>query len=102
MSSSRSLICFSALSHPVRLAIFRQLAANDTEIIPAGELALEFKAPASTMSGHLQTLEQAGLIKSERRSRNICYSLDKDGAQDLVRFLTEDCLKMTCLEAEEV
>lgn len=61
--------------------------------MPAGELADGFDVPPSTMTGHLQALERAGLIRAERRSRFMLYSLDVEGTRIFVQFLLKDCLE---------
>jgi len=91
MSSRNALAGFAALAHPVRLALFRTLCDQAPDRASAGELAQGFDIPPSTMTGHLQALERAGLIKSERRSRFMLYSLDPAGTRELVHFLVEDC-----------
>tara|TARA_R110002096_G_scaffold264377_1_gene457927 strand:+ start:371 stop:697 length:327 start_codon:yes stop_codon:yes gene_type:complete len=91
MKDTQALDAFSALGHPTRLAIFRTLSSVAPRPIPAGELAQTTKTPPSTLSSHLQVLERSGLIVSQRRSRQILYALDIEGARDLVDFLTRDC-----------
>ncbi len=91
MSARDALSAFAALSHPVRLALFRKLCDQAPERASAGELANGFDVPPSTMTGHLQTLERAGLIKVERRSRFMLYSLNPDGTRKLVRYLVDEC-----------
>ena len=91
METRLALAGFSALSHPVRLGLFRALVRCAPDGVAAGELAEQFDTPPSTMTGHLQTLERAGLIRSERRSRRIIYALDPDGTRALVDFVIEDC-----------
>ncbi|WP_300527008.1 helix-turn-helix transcriptional regulator [Maricaulis sp.] len=91
MTTRLALSGFSALSHPVRLALFQALCRRAPERVPAGELAEGFDVPPSTMTGHLRALERAGLIRSERRSRFMLYSLDSEGSQRFIRYLIEDC-----------
>ena len=91
MTARHAVSGFAALSHPVRLALFRMLCEQAPERVSAGELADGFDVPPSTMTGHLQALERAGLIKAERRSRYMLYSLDSEGTRRLVRFFVEEC-----------
>ena len=92
MSSLQALAGYSALAHPLRLALFRELSARAPLSAPAGELATKLGTPPSTMTGHLQTLERAGLIKAKRRARYRLYSLDPTGVQYLIEYLTSDGL----------
>jgi DNA-binding transcriptional ArsR family regulator len=45
----------------------------------------------ATLSFHLAQLERAGLLSSQRHSRQIVYRVDLDGTRRLLAFLTEDC-----------
>lgn len=92
MSSLQALAGFSALAHPLRLALFRELSVRAPLSIPAGELAIKLQTPPSTMTGHLHALEQAGLIKVKKRARYRLYSLDATGVQYLIDYLKDDCL----------
>ncbi|MFS2316611.1 ArsR/SmtB family transcription factor [Maricaulis sp. D1M11] len=91
MTDRDALAGFAALSHPVRLMLFRELASCAPQGVPAGQLAERFDVPPSTMTGHLQSLERAGLLSSERRSRSILYALNMTGARSLVDYLVHDC-----------
>jgi DNA-binding transcriptional ArsR family regulator len=57
----------------------------------AGDIARAVNVPQNTMSSHLATLVNAGLLESRREGRSIIYSVDLDGTQALLRFLLEDC-----------
>ncbi len=91
MTACNALAGFAALAHPVRLALFRRLCDQAPERASAGELAHGFDIPPSTMTGHLQALGRAGLIKAERRSRFMLYSLNPTGTRELVNFLVDEC-----------
>lgn len=91
MTNRLSISGFSALSHPVRLALFQTLCQRAPDTVSAGELASGFDIPPSTMTGHLQALERAGLIRSQRRSRFMLYSLDHEGTRQFLKFLIQDC-----------
>jgi ArsR family transcriptional regulator len=91
MTDRLAISGFAALSHPVRLALFKTLCARAPERVAAGELAQSFDVPPSTMTGHLQALERAGLVRCERRSRFMMYSIDNEGARRLVHFLVDEC-----------
>ena len=91
MTNRLNISGFSALSHPVRLALFQTLCQRAPDTVSAGELASGFDIPPSTMTGHLQALERAGLIRSQRRSRFMLYSLDHEGTRQFLKFLIQDC-----------
>ncbi len=57
-----------ALSDPVRVRIFAEIARSDCPQICSNFLQLgERKIPKSTLSVHFKILREAGLIRSERR-----------------------------------
>jgi DNA-binding transcriptional ArsR family regulator len=56
-----------ALSDPVRVAIFEQIAGSDTRQTCSDFLVVRKRAiPKSTLSQHFKVLREAGLIRSER------------------------------------
>jgi len=57
-----------ALSDPVRMAIFTQIAASSTPQTCSCFLKVSDKAiPKSTLSQHFKMLREAGLIRAERQ-----------------------------------
>ena len=91
MDELRVLAALSALAQPTRLAVFRLLVSREPDGVPAGELARLMGVPQNTMSAHLSTLAQAGLITGERRSRSIIYRADLQTFQTMALFLLQDC-----------
>lgn len=70
-----------ALADPTRRGILRLLRDGD---LPAGEIAARFDLTGATVSHHLSTLREAGLVAAERNGRSIVYSLDATVFQELV------------------
>ncbi len=68
-------IC-KALAHPTRLRILKYLEQTDRCI--CGKIVDLFPLAQSTVSQHLKSLKQAGLIKGEVEGLNTCYCLNKD------------------------
>lgn len=91
MESSSAIDAFSALAQPTRLAIVKLLVRAGQEGVAAGDIAREVAAPPSTLSTHLAILSRAGLIKAQRESRSIIYSMDMDALGGLLVFVVEDC-----------
>ncbi len=87
-TASRSL---AALSQESRLRAFRILVKRGSEGIAAGRIADALEVPHNTMSTHLATLVNAGLVTSRREGRSIIYSIDFDGTRELLSFLMQDC-----------
>lgn len=91
METSRVVAALSALAQETRLSVFRLLVRAGPVGLPAGSISKELGVVASTLSHHLGLLEQAGLVRSLRRGRNVIYTCDIDGVRSLLRFLVEDC-----------
>lgn len=72
-----------ALSHPARLAILQILAARDTCI--CGDLVDELPLAQASVSRHLKTLKDAGLIQGEIDGPRSCYCLDPQALDELRR-----------------
>ncbi len=68
-------IC-KALAHPTRLKIVKYLEQTDRCI--CGRIVDLFSLAQSTVSQHLKSLKQAGLIRGEVEGLNTCYCLNKE------------------------
>ncbi len=80
---------FEALSSTVRRKILAYLSATD---LTAGEIAERFNISKPSISKHLSILENAALIKGERRGQFIHYSLVRDNLMNTVNgYLQEVC-----------
>ncbi len=91
METTTAVTALSALAHPGRLEVFRQLVKAGPEGMPAGEIARAVASPASTLSTNLSILSVAGLVSSRRDGRSIIYAADYAGMGALMAFLLEDC-----------
>jgi len=81
----------AALSQESRLRAFRLLVQSGNEGLAAGKIADALGVPHNTLSTHLATLVNAGLVASRRESRSIIYRIDFDGTRALFAFLMENC-----------
>jgi ArsR family transcriptional regulator, arsenate/arsenite/antimonite-responsive transcriptional repressor len=81
----------AALAHTSRLAVFRLLVCRGPEGHTPGELAEKLGIPAPTLSFHLKTLQQAGLVAADRDGRFLHYRPEIGAVNALVSFLTENC-----------
>jgi ArsR family transcriptional regulator len=80
---------FEALSSTVRRKILAYLSATE---LSAGEIAERFDISKPSISKHLSILENAGLIKSERRGQFIHYSLVRDNLVNTLNgYIQEVC-----------
>jgi DNA-binding transcriptional ArsR family regulator len=91
MDEQATLHALAALAQQTRLQTFRLLVTREPGGVPAGELARLIGVPQNTMSAHLATLSQAGLISGERRSRSIIYRADLARFRETILFLLNDC-----------
>ncbi|MEI2766387.1 MAG: metalloregulator ArsR/SmtB family transcription factor [Dermatophilaceae bacterium] len=77
---------FKALGEPVRLRLASMIAASPEvcvcEITPA------FALSSATISHHLKTLREAGLVDSERRGTFVYYWIRPEALEPLSRLLS--------------
>jgi ArsR family transcriptional regulator len=88
---------FKALSNPNRLLIFLNLLSccpPGTKCISdaavqrcVGELGQDLEIDPSTVSHHLKELRRSGLIRMERRGKNIICWVDRDTVLELANLL---------------
>ena len=64
---------FVALAHPVRRKVLAMLRKGP---LCSGDIAAEFDVAWPTMTGHLKTLKDAGLVTAERSGTSIVYRLN--------------------------
>lgn len=77
-------LVFKALSDPTRRTIIDLLKERD---MTAGDIAERFNMKKPSISHHLNTLQTAGLVLSERSGQHIIYSLNTTVFQDIVTWM---------------
>ena len=75
-----------ALGHPVRVAIIRILVRQEGCI--AGDIVDQLPLAQSTVSQHLKTLKDAGLIRGDVDGPRVCYCVEP-GRVALFKALVE-------------
>ncbi len=80
-----------ALGNPTRLTIYRELVQAGGDGSPVGEIREALDIPASTLSHHISTLVNAGLLTQERDSRNLICRVDHTNMDSLMEFLVINC-----------
>jgi DNA-binding transcriptional ArsR family regulator len=80
-----------ALGHPVRLSVLRSVVQGPEAGTPAGELQARLDIPASTLSHHLATLAEAGLVLVAREGTTLRYRADYGVLRALTEYLWQDC-----------
>jgi len=91
MNEDNVLKMLSALSEKTRLHILRFLIKQGGKGASAGEIGQAVEASSSRASFHLSSLENAGIISSERQSRHIIYQANIGEIGNLISFLLNDC-----------
>ncbi len=80
---------FEALSSTVRRKILAYLAHTD---LTAGEIAARFDISKSAVSQHLNILENAGLVASEKKGQFVHYTLVPDNLTNTLNsYVQEVC-----------
>jgi DNA-binding transcriptional ArsR family regulator len=80
---------FEALASTARRKILAYLSEVD---LTAGEIAARFSMSKPAISKHLQILENAGLVKSEKRGQFVHYALVRENlANTLNGFVQQVC-----------
>ncbi len=57
----------------------------------AGAIAEALDIPGSSLSFHLAHLTRAGLVRQQRRSRSLIYTVNYPAMNALVGYLMENC-----------
>src|ERR1700722_8536450 len=90
---------FESLSSTVRRKILAYLSATD---LTAGEIAARFEISKPSVSKHLSILENAGLVRGEKRVQSIHYSLVRDNhVNTLSRYVQEVRPRVEAAQAGE-
>jgi DNA-binding transcriptional ArsR family regulator len=91
MEKIDAITALGALAQETRLDIFRYLVGIGPQGVPAGQIGERFELPAATLSFHLKTLRQAGLLECRREGRSLIYSASYATMSALLAYLTENC-----------
>ena len=93
METKNAIAAFAALAQENRLAVVRLLVQNGPEGLTPGRIGEALALPAPTLSFHLKTLAQAGLVVSSQEGRFVHYRAAVPALRALIDSLTEDCCK---------
>ena len=91
MIDDDALATLAALAHPTRLDAFRLLVRHEPDGLSTGELVDASDLTQSTFSTHLAVLVKAGLVKPEKRGRQMIQRANIDALRALMLFLAKDC-----------
>jgi arsenate reductase len=90
LDSDRLVAQLAALANPSRLAAMRLLARSRPFGLPAGDIARLLAVPHNTLSTHLATLEEAGLVRSRRDGRLVIYAAEPNACALLAGAVAAD------------
>lgn len=91
MDTTQALDALAGLAQKTRLAIFRHLVELGPGGACPGELAATVGVAAPTLSFHLRTLLQAGLVDAEPNGRSITYRANFEAMRGLIGYLGDNC-----------
>ena len=91
MDESTVVRSLAALAQPVRLQVFRALVIAGPQGMTPSTMAEGLGIPGSSLSFHLKELVNAGLVASERASRNLIYRARFDQMNEVLQYLTLNC-----------
>ena len=75
-----------ALSHPVRLQIIEYLKSGESSV---GQLARELGVEQSSLSRHLATLKELGVLEARQEKKNVYYKLHDQDIFQVLRPIAE-------------
>ncbi|RMA41409.1 metalloregulator ArsR/SmtB family transcription factor [Rhodophyticola porphyridii] len=93
MDSRTATKILSTLGHEGRLSVFRLLARRAPDALQPGEIAEICGLKPSTLSAHLSSLAEAGIVCSRRSGTSLFYSLDGARTRDFTAYLLDDCCR---------
>ena len=76
-----------AMAHPARLEILEGLIKNECNV---GQIQEKLNLPQSTISQHLKTLKNAGIIKGSRDGTKICYRVIDEKVRKIIEIIESD------------
>ena len=88
---------FKTLSEPVRIQILKFLMLNGRADI--GSIAEKMPQDRSVISRHLNLMQEAGILKSEKKNRHVFYSVNGQPFLEKLVNITENinkCMKECC------
>ncbi len=91
MNPAFAVQALSALAQESRLAIYRLLVQAGPSGRVAGQIAETLGIPPATLSFHLKTLAQGGLVHGRQEGRFIRYVADFEAMHGLIDYLSENC-----------
>ncbi len=81
----------AALGNRTRLRVFKLLVRAGREGTNIGTVQRLLGIPATTLGHHLGTLTAAGLVRQERRGREVICTADFKAVSEVLTYVREEC-----------
>jgi ArsR family transcriptional regulator, arsenate/arsenite/antimonite-responsive transcriptional repressor len=91
MDPPSAVLALAALAQETRLAVFRLLVQAGPAGLVAGRISDALGVAAPTLSFHLKTLAQGGLVRGRQEGRFVRYVADFETMHGLIGYLSENC-----------
>ena len=91
MKSREATIAFDALSHSMRVKIFRKLITRGKPGMGASELCELMEIPPATLSFHMSKLLNGDLVDLRKKGKFVTYTANHKQVSKLAEFLMEKC-----------
>ena len=91
METGNVVLQLAALAQETRLKAWRLLIAAGPEGLTVGAIGEALGVPPATLSFHLKTLANAGLVVTRQEGRFIHCSADFAAMHGLLGYLSENC-----------
>jgi DNA-binding transcriptional ArsR family regulator len=75
-----------ALGHPARLQILAGLLKNECNV---AQIQKKLRLPQSTISQHLATLRNLGIIEARREGTKRCYTVIDKKAKEIIEMIVQ-------------
>jgi len=100
-TTSPNARALAALGHDARLSIFRLLVKAGDDGLRISDIGAHLGIAPSTLAHHLSTLVEAGLVKQDKRGREVVNRVDYPAMHGVVDFLTSECCVGVTLKTPE-
>lgn len=91
ISEQAAADALAALGNRTRLRIFKVLIRAGRQGANIGTIQKLLRVPATTLSHHLSTLTQAGLVSQERQGREVICTANFKAVNDVLGYVKAEC-----------
>lgn len=81
----------AALGSEIRLSVYKELLRAGPDGVNVSDLQRALEVPASTLAHHLSTLTDAGLVRQERRGRELICTARYEEIRKVSAYLMAEC-----------